>query len=178
MIKDGDGDKPLSVDVATLSFRASTVDGKEVWRIEHTPVLVNHQLLPTGMKEALLMMKAGPLTFSEDDIKELPAIIDQWRGPSNAVSAFLWQSLSSQDQIVLTNYRRSASSSNQAQAVVVQALNRIIGGPSVYESTRFQGISLRTETTDLLKEGTTGPTWPSSTACFSKTLIHWNCRGT
>jgi len=59
VIKDGDGDKPLSVDVGTLSFRASTVDGKEVWKIEHTPVLVNHQLLPTGMKEALLMMKAG-----------------------------------------------------------------------------------------------------------------------
>jgi FKBP-type peptidyl-prolyl cis-trans isomerase len=59
VIKDGDGDKPLSTDVATLDFRVSQVDGTEVWKIEHTPVLVSHPLLPPGMKEALPMMKAG-----------------------------------------------------------------------------------------------------------------------
>lgn len=98
---------------------------------------------------------------------DLPAIIDQWRGPSNAVSAFLWQSLSKQDQTVLTNYQPSALSSNQAQAVVVQALNKIIWGPSIYESKRFQGISLRPETTDLTKEVPTGP----STARLNRLLL-------
>jgi hypothetical protein len=106
-------------------------------------------------------------TFSVGDIMDLPAIIDQWRGPSNAVSAFLWQSLSKQDQTVLTNYQPSALSSNQAQAVVVQALNKIIWGPSIYESNRFQGISLRPETTDLMKEGPTGP----STARLNRLLL-------
>ena len=59
VIKDGDGDKPQSTDVATMTFHASTVDGTELWSIEHTQVLVSHQLLPPGMKEALLLMKAG-----------------------------------------------------------------------------------------------------------------------
>jgi hypothetical protein len=95
--------------------------------------------------------------FREHDIKDLSAIIDQWRGPSNAVSAFLWQSLSKQDQIALMHHQESATSSNQAKAVVVQALNRIIGGPGIYESTRFQGISLRAETSELVKAGPTGP---------------------
>ena len=99
----------------------------------------------------------GSSTFSVGDIMDLPAMIDQWRGTSNAVSAFLWQSLSKQDQTVLTNYQPSALSSNQAQAIVVQALNKVIWGPSIYESKRFQGISLRPETTDLMKEGPAGP---------------------
>jgi FKBP-type peptidyl-prolyl cis-trans isomerase len=59
VIKDGDGDKPLGSDVATLSFRITDADGAEVWKIEHTPVLVSNPLLPIGIREVLLMMKAG-----------------------------------------------------------------------------------------------------------------------
>ena len=60
VIKEGDGDKPLSTnDVATLDFRISQVDGTEVWKMEHTPFLVGHPVLPPGMRDALLMMKTG-----------------------------------------------------------------------------------------------------------------------
>jgi len=59
VIKEGDGDKPVSQDTAALSFRFSQVDGTEVWKIEHAAVAVSHPVLPPGMKEALLMMKAG-----------------------------------------------------------------------------------------------------------------------
>jgi RNA polymerase sigma-70 factor (ECF subfamily) len=126
-----------------------------------------NELIPTRRSLLNRIKHWGSPTFSVDDIKDLPAIIDQWRGPSNAVSAFLWQSLSNQDQIVLTNYHPSALISNKAQAIVVLAINRIIGGPSIYESNRFQGISLRPETTNLMKEGPTGP----STARLNRLLL-------
>jgi FKBP-type peptidyl-prolyl cis-trans isomerase len=59
VIKDGDGIKPRSVDVATLSFRATLIDNTEVWKIEKLPVKVSDPLLPAGVKEVLTMMKAG-----------------------------------------------------------------------------------------------------------------------
>lgn len=60
VIKEGAGDKPLSQDGATLSFTFSQVDGTEVWKIEHAAVpALSQTVLPAGMKEALLLMKAG-----------------------------------------------------------------------------------------------------------------------
>ena len=93
--------------------------------------------------------------FSMDDIKKLPVIVDQWSGSSNAVSALLWQSISGEDQATLTNYQRSAANSNQAQNVVVQSLNKIISGPSIYETNRFKDISLRSETSSLMQQDLT-----------------------
>jgi FKBP-type peptidyl-prolyl cis-trans isomerase len=59
VIKDGDGAKPLAVDAATLTFHATLVDNTEVWRIEHVSARVADPLLPPGIREVLLMMKAG-----------------------------------------------------------------------------------------------------------------------
>jgi FHS family L-fucose permease-like MFS transporter len=99
-------------------------------------------------------MRCGPV--SADDIKGLPAIIDQWNGQSNAVSAFVWQSLSEQDHSVLAGYQHSAANSNQAQGVIVQSLNKIIIGPSIYETNRFKDIPLRSETANLLQQNLSG----------------------
>jgi FKBP-type peptidyl-prolyl cis-trans isomerase FklB len=59
VIKDGDGIKATAVDVATITFHASLVDGTEVWKIEKTPARVADPLLPPGIREVLLLMKAG-----------------------------------------------------------------------------------------------------------------------
>jgi hypothetical protein len=84
--------------------------------------------------------------------------VRQWRGQSNSVSAFLWQGLSKPQQLVLKNYQPPASSPKQAQEVVLQALNEIVGGPSIYESHRFAGLSLRSETIDLTNQSPAGLT--------------------
>jgi signal transduction histidine kinase len=91
-------------------------------------------------------------TFSPEEIRELPDIISFWREPSDAVSAFMWQSLSNEDRITLKTFHRFGSSNNQAQAVVMRALNKMIDGPSLYETNRFKGITLRPETTNLLQQ--------------------------
>jgi FKBP-type peptidyl-prolyl cis-trans isomerase len=59
VIKEGDGIKATSVDVATISFRESLIDNTEVWMITNTPARVSDPLLPQGIREVLLLMKAG-----------------------------------------------------------------------------------------------------------------------
>jgi uncharacterized RDD family membrane protein YckC len=109
---------------------------------------------------AALIESQGQWAFSENDIKDLSALIDRLRRQSDPVSALLWQSLAKQDQAVLTIYQPSASSPNKAQALVVadRSLNSQLGGvegPSIYKVERFKGISLRSETTYFLKQSPT-----------------------
>ena len=51
------------------------------------------------------------------------------------------------------NYQAPASNWGQPRIAVAQFLNDVIGGHCIYEPERFQGIPLRTETNDLLKQG-------------------------
>ncbi|MGA3181572.1 MAG: hypothetical protein ABSF38_14620 [Verrucomicrobiota bacterium] len=98
----------------------------------------------------------GSSPFAAEDIRDLSAVVDRLRKQSDLVSAFVWQKLSIPEQAVLTNYRPSASTTNQAQEVVLRALNKIIGEPSFYESERFKKIPLAIATTSLLQLNPTG----------------------
>lgn len=98
----------------------------------------------------------SPSTFSADEIKKLSKFIDRLRRQHDPVSAFLWQSLSNSEQLVLTNYAPSSPSAKQARDVVVKALNKIIGGPCIYEVERFKDISLWPKIADLVKQNPTG----------------------
>src|ERR1039458_8175991 len=99
----------------------------------------------------------GYSTFSEDEIKDWPGLAKKLTQHTDAVSAVLWQRLSSRDQEMLANHQASGPGSNPAQVTVVQVLNKIIGEPSIHEDKRFQGVFLRAETTDLMKQSATGP---------------------
>jgi MFS family permease len=90
--------------------------------------------------------------FSVDEIKDLSKLVNRLRNRSDAVSSFLWQKLSKQEQLLLANYQPSAPSSKQVQDSVVQALNRVIGEPSIYEPERFKGILLASETAGLMQQ--------------------------
>jgi hypothetical protein len=57
---------------------------------------------------------------------------------------------------LLKSYQPSAPSANQAQEVVVQTLQKLVGGPSIYNVGRFKGVSLRPETIGLAYEHPTG----------------------
>jgi nitroreductase len=96
--------------------------------------------------------------FSADQIKDFSALANKLGRQADPVSIFLWQRLSSPDQLLLLNHESSGPSLKKAQNAVVQVLNGIIeiGEPSLFEGKRFQDISLRTETMSLLKESPTG----------------------
>jgi hypothetical protein len=106
---------------------------------------------------AAAMILGGSPTFSVEEIKDLSLIADRLRLHSDPVSAFLWKSLSNPEQILLGSNQPSERSLRQVQDVVVQALNKLIGQPCIYKPGRFRGVSLRPETTDLIKQRPTGP---------------------
>jgi predicted Zn-dependent protease len=99
---------------------------------------------------------AGPWTLSANEIQDLPGMINRLRQHSDPLSAYLWQNLSDPEQLLLLNYQPPASSSNQAQAAVVQALNKIVGETNIYEPARFKDVSLRSETSFLLQQNPRG----------------------
>jgi FKBP-type peptidyl-prolyl cis-trans isomerase len=84
VIKQGDGATPTSNDTVVLSFRATLVDGKEVWKIERAPGPVTHPLIPPGITEVLTQMKVGShwvvnLPYTEA-YGEKPGLADPRRG--------------------------------------------------------------------------------------------------
>ena len=107
-------------------------------------MVIDHRLPPMAMPP-----EAAP--FSVFEIQQLGQFIARLNRRGDEVSAFLWQKLSIPDQAILSNYHPSATISKES-ADVIQALNKFIEGPCIYDKARFQGISLRPETTDLLKE--------------------------
>jgi hypothetical protein len=94
----------------------------------------------------------GSSPFSGDEVRDLTGIVDRLRRQSNAVSAFVWQKLSTPEQALLAGYQPSASNTNQIRDVVLKALNQIIAEPSFYEPERFKGVPLAIATTSLLQQ--------------------------
>jgi hypothetical protein len=97
-------------------------------------------------------------SFSVDEVKDFSGLINRGRGQSDPVSAFLWENLSKSEQSWLMSYQPTAPNSDQTQEVMVLALQKIIEGPCIYKVKRFKGVSLRPETTELIKLDPKGPT--------------------
>ena len=94
----------------------------------------------------------GSSPFSEDEIRDLPKLVDRLRHQSDPVSGFVWRQFLNPEQVLLANYQPSAPNTKQAQDVVVKALNKIIGEPSIYQPDRFKDILLSPETTSLMQQ--------------------------
>jgi mono/diheme cytochrome c family protein len=98
----------------------------------------------------------GSSPFTAEEIRDLSGMVDRMRRQSDPVSAFVWQKLSIPQQALLRNYQPPASATNPAQGVVLDALNKIIGEPSIYEPGRFKGIPLAIATATLLEQSPKG----------------------
>jgi Fe-S-cluster containining protein len=104
-------------------------------------------------RDFLAMVDAALVWFSAKQVQDPLRFAHKLRKQSDPVSAFLWQKLPEPDQIAL----RSDASSRSSQRAAVKALNSAIGGECIYETDRFQGIKLRPQTIDLLKQGSPSP---------------------
>jgi hypothetical protein len=85
-------------------------------------------------------------------IRNLPALVDRLSKHSEAVCSFLWQKCSNDEQVLLTDYQESSQKTNEVQNMVIQLLNRVIGGPPIYELDRFGSFILRDETKWFMKQ--------------------------
>jgi peroxiredoxin Q/BCP len=99
----------------------------------------------------------GSSTFSVDEIRDLPGLIDRWKAKSDPASAVLWKSLSSSERSLLRSYQPSASGAKQAQEVVVQTLNKAIAGPCIYKDKKLKGLTVRPAAVELMKQNPKGP---------------------
>ena len=95
-------------------------------------------------------------TFSTTESLNWAGFFIRFERHSDKVATFLWQKLSEPEQAVLTNLHGSFQNFDMAKVVAVRALNQAVEGPCIYERERFQGYSLRPETTNLLEQTPTG----------------------
>jgi hypothetical protein len=97
--------------------------------------------------------------FSGDENTDFSTFLSGLTQPSSyPVSNIVLHNLSVNDKNLLTNYqngRRCELSSQLARCVVVQCLNKTIGGSCIYERERFNGVNLRTVTTELIAHNAT-----------------------
>jgi hypothetical protein len=105
------------------------------------------------------MLEFGCPPFFVTDLKDFPALVGAMTNQASPVSAFLWRTLPTEEQTLLITHPESGAGLRKAEDVVVQALNDVIetGEPGIYDRDRFQGVSLRPETIDLLKKNPSGP---------------------
>ena len=102
------------------------------------------------------VVPTGTTTFSQGEVQSLSGFALKLKRHSDKVSAFLWQTLSNETQVSLTNTPTSAKEAFQVRDVVLEVLNKAVRGSCIYETNRFKGISLRSETINLLSQSPTG----------------------
>jgi len=87
------------------------------------------------------------IPFSVTDLKELPSLAIKLKDPADAVSTYLKSQLSVETLAALAS---NPPPHPQLQMTLVADFNKIVGGPSIYDSRRFAGVACRSETQRLV----------------------------
>ncbi len=96
------------------------------------------------------------LTFSVGDLVDLPSLANKLKQPTDAVSTYLKNQLSATTLIALAKYQGLGSDPVPLKKTLVEDINRIIRSQLIYETQRFTGDSLRSETQQLLAQNPQG----------------------
>jgi uncharacterized BrkB/YihY/UPF0761 family membrane protein/DNA-binding IscR family transcriptional regulator len=104
-------------------------------------------LLAIGLTSGQQFAAADRARLTPESIADWPALVRQLNSQTEPVSQFLWRQLSPKTQSLL---QTNAVAEEETQTAVVDDLNRVIHGPSIYEEARFQRVSLATNTLALL----------------------------
>lgn len=81
--------------------------------------------------------------FSSSDLLNVANLVTQLSTQSDPVSQFLWSQFSSAGQLVLGNPN---STPDEQRSALTNELDHVVTGPSIYDSQRFAGVTLSTET--------------------------------
>lgn len=98
----------------------------------------------------------GPSNFDAGEILLLGDFVAALDSAGNPVSAFVKSSLSNAALQELNDYEEGVSDPVAMEATLIQELNTLIEGPSIYDAERFAGISLSAETEILSQTDPTG----------------------
>jgi Na+/melibiose symporter-like transporter len=100
----------------------------------------------------------GTPTFSVGNVNTIASIADvsslasKLNTSTNAISSYLKDQLSRQTVTTLVAYQTSVSARSATELALVQDLNKIITGPSLYDTNRFANVLLGSNTKELLKK--------------------------
>jgi predicted RND superfamily exporter protein len=108
--------------------------------------------LPAVIYEKKLLF-SGASTFSSDDITNLPALVKKLTAKSDPVSAFVSEHLDPAARAMLDFDQGGHADPDDLKAVLAKDFNRLIAGPLIYDPARFQSVTLRPKTAELLKAG-------------------------
>lgn len=120
-------------------------------------VLANDNVLPGSADSWILTSVTAPTAnlyspFISADLVDVPALVQKLVGHSDPVSLLLWNGFAPATQSLLL----ANADAVQIQNALVAELNVVVAGPSIYSVPRFTGITLRTQTSDLLQTNPTG----------------------
>jgi len=130
----------------TMSFFSGGVDSaytflKHADEIDHLVFIQGFDFYAPGGESSI---------FSVGDLGDLSQLAHKLTRPADRLSAFIRDGLSGNTRQVLADYFGPRPQPSLLESALVEELNRIVAGPSIWEPRRFAGISLRTETRDLL----------------------------
>jgi len=94
--------------------------------------------------------KKGSSTFSVGDIKKLQAFVTKLKQPANAISKYLNGKLPQSTRQQLADFGNSNSNDATVGVSLIDLLNIIIQGPSIYDTNRFKDVALRPGTRRML----------------------------
>jgi len=131
----------------TSALLAVNPAGDELTRLNHFLLIDTYSGLPAVY---------APL-FTLADIRDVASFVARLQSDPNtqtqAVSQFLWSQFSPAVQAILTNTGLPLS---QRQAALVNALNQVLLGSSIFDATRFAQVTLSAQTTALQAQNPTG----------------------
>jgi hypothetical protein len=127
--------------------------------IRFAPGLVGKQVnarpldVPTTFK-----LRASDPYLSRLDLKDAASLISKLCDDRNPLSKYLYGQLSAETQIEMRKYNSAAQPPDQLLQAVIDQLNEILKGPSIFDEKRFAQVSLRDETRRLVAQKPEGET--------------------
>jgi CHASE2 domain-containing sensor protein len=98
----------------------------------------------------------GSALFSVHDFVDLRSLAKKLKQGKGPISPWLTAQMCDRAKSALEHYNDSDSDQCHLKDLLVQLLNNIVTGPSIYDAQRFAGIALDKETQDLLAKNPEG----------------------
>lgn len=98
-----------------------------------------------------LQIENSATLLSTSGMKNPTAFVLKLAKGSDAVSTFLRGKFEDGLKADLASYSETNVNSKPVLSTLVKEVNRVLGGPSIYEKARFQGVILRPKTAELLR---------------------------
>lgn len=90
-------------------------------------------------------------TFSAVEITNLLSFVAKLKTPSDPVSAFLVSRFSESNRLAVAGFPGPGTDEKALEPRLVEELNEIVLGPSIYDADRFRGVTLQPATLALLR---------------------------